>query len=340
MRNRYRLFRRCGGTFYAFDNETGKRESLLTKDKAQAAALLQCKNEAHQQPAMSLQKARIYLVEGDPTMPARTWQHVMGEILKSKQGKTRERYERAFQDKAFDLIRERTLLDTRAEHLLQVLAEGRVATNIFLRRIHNFALDFDWLARAIVPKHRWPPVRFKEKRAITLSEHQKIIEREANPERKAFYETCWHLGGSQSDVADLKAQDIDWQDQTIGFFRRKTGRVQMVHFGEQVAALLRRLPQDGLLFPKLAGIDEKHRTSLFQMACRRVGVKGVSLHSYRYAWAERARTAGMPERFAMENLGHNSKAVHRAYAKKAQVRIPSLEEYEKKIIPMPSAEAV
>ncbi|HEX3719423.1 MAG TPA: hypothetical protein VH595_15825 [Verrucomicrobiae bacterium] len=30
-------------------------------------------------------------------------------------------------------------------------------------------------------------------------------------------------------------------------------------------------------------------------------------------------------------MGHNSKAVHRAYAKKAFVLIPTLEEYEKKI---------
>jgi len=36
---------------------------------------------------------------------------------------------------------------------------------------------------------------------------------------------------------------------------------------------------------------------------------------------------GYPERFAQEALGHNSKAVHRAYAKKALMKIPSLEEY-------------
>jgi hypothetical protein len=29
-------------------------------------------------------------------------------------------------------------------------------------------------------------------------------------------------------------------------------------------------------------------------------------------------------------LGHNSKAVHRAYAKRALMKIPSLEEYEKR----------
>jgi len=53
------------------------------------------------------------------------------------------------------------------------------------------------------------------------------------------------------------------------------------------------------------------------------------LHSYRYAWAERARKCGYPERFAQEALGHNSKAVHRSYAKRAQVRLPSLEKYER-----------
>jgi len=37
---------------------------------------------------------------------------------------------------------------------------------------------------------------------------------------------------------------------------------------------------------------------------------------------------GYPERFAQEALGHNSKAVHRAYAKHALMKLPSLEEYE------------
>jgi hypothetical protein len=55
---------------------------------------------------------------------------------------------------------------------------------------------------------------------------------------------------------------------------------------------------------------------------------GIAKRSYRYAWAERAKMAGYPERFAQEALGHNSKAVHRAYAKRALMKIPSLEEYE------------
>jgi integrase len=65
--------------------------------------------------------------------------------------------------------------------------------------------------------------------------------------------------------------------------------------------------------------------------CRQLGIKGVTPHSYRYAWAECAKIAGCPERFAQEALGHNSKAVHRAYAKKALMKIPSLQEYEERL---------
>ena len=47
----------------------------------------------------------------------------------------------------------------------------------------------------------------------------------------------------------------------------------------------------------------------------------------------------IPKRLA---LGHNSKAVHRAYARKAQVTLPPLEDYEKNanaapVIPLPVA---
>ena len=65
------------------------------------------------------------------------------------------------------------------------------------------------------------------------------------------------------------------------------------------------------------------------------------MHSYRYAWAERAAEAGYPERYAQQALGHASAAIHRAYAKKARVEVPPLEEFEKvpagaKVVPLPS----
>ena len=80
----------------------------------------------------------------------------------------------------------------------------------------------------------------------------------------------------------------------------------------------------------------------FRQRCLGLGIRGVTLHSYRYAWAERAKIAGYPERFAQFALGHNSNAVHRAYSRKAQVTLPPLEDYERNvaaapIIPLPLA---
>ncbi len=156
-----------------------------------------------------------------------------------------------------------------------------------------------------------------------------IIAEEVNPERKMLYQLCWHLGGSQGDIACLKGEDVDWQNNTVSFFRKKTGVPVLVHLGSEALNLLKDLPSEGPLFPYLSSVRAGDRATEFKQRCRQLKITGVTLHSYRYAWAERAKTAGMPERFAMENLGHNSKAVHRAYAKRALVKIPSLEDYEK-----------
>ena len=73
------------------------------------------------------------------------------------------------------------------------------------------------------------------------------------------------------------------------------------------------------------------RATEFRQRCKGLGIEGVTLHSYRYSWAERAREAGYPERLAQEALGHGSKAVHRAYAADGDVKLPSLEDYESRL---------
>jgi hypothetical protein len=103
----------------------------------------------------------------------------------------------------------------------------------------------------------------------------------------------------------------------------------MIHFGEDIETILRGLPETGPLFPYLQSVRSGDRATEFKQRCEGLGITGVSLHSYRYAWAERAKQCGYPERFAQEALGHNSKAVHRAYAHKAKVKLPSLESYER-----------
>lgn len=339
MKQQFILFRR-GGVYYSEDVTTGKQISLRTKDEAEALTLLHAKNESLRQPMLNLQMARTYLAASDPEVAKRAWQVPMEEMTRTKRGSTRVRYERAMADKAFDIIRDLPILETQGAQFLKVLAAGSVATNVFLRRIHNFAMDMNWLPWPILAKRAWPKVRFKEKRAVTRDEHQAIVARETNPERRAFYELCWHLGGAQSDIAELSAEDINWEDRVVSFRRKKTGVVSMIRFGPEVEEVLASLPDSGPLFPKLRVMREAHRATEFRRVCRRVGISGVTLHSYRYSWAERARTCGYPERFAQEALGHNSNAVHRSYAKKAQVVIPAMSEFEKGIAGAPSPSVI
>jgi integrase len=218
-----------------------------------------------------------------------------------------------------------------------------VSTNVHLRKLHNFCLDLNWLPVPVLPRKQWPKIRFKAKRAITWEEHERILQAEPNPERRAFYALAWHLGAAQSDLAALSAVNIDKTRRVIRFFRRKTRGVAMLRYSEELAQILETMPQTGLLFPEFARLREAHRATEFKRACRRAGVSGVTLHSYRYAWAQRAKTCGYPERFAQTALGHNSRAVHEAYAGGAIPVCPSLDEYEQaqqeKIMPLPVAVA-
>jgi hypothetical protein len=142
MKQWFRLYRRKnGGRFYLQDSTTGKQESLGTADRAEALRVLHARNEAERQPAMNLQIARAYLVASDPQFALRDWQHVMNEVARQKKGVTQGRWTRAMREKPFDKIRAKVLIETKAQDFLDVLAEGGVCTNIFLRRLHNYALD-------------------------------------------------------------------------------------------------------------------------------------------------------------------------------------------------------
>jgi integrase len=338
VKTRYRLIRRYsrGGAFYCVDTSTGKRTSLNTSDEDGARQIIDAKNQAERQPVLNLQIAKAYLAGSDSGITRRTWQDALAALTASKHGANQLRWQRARNDKAFDLIRHRIIIETQADTLLKVLQSGTVSTNIYLRRLHNFCLDMNWLPWPIIPKRQWPEIKFKEKRAITWDEHRRIVAGESNADLHDYYELLWHLGGSQTDMASLRAEDIDWTNQTISYARLKTGSHARIRFGDGVAKILQSRPARGFLFPQIVRWKESDRAKAFIRRCRLVGVAGVSLHSYRYAWAERARTCGFPERFAQEALGHGSKAVARAYAKKAHVLVPSLDEYERKIVPLPT----
>ncbi|MFM8357939.1 MAG: hypothetical protein ACKOET_05230, partial [Verrucomicrobiota bacterium] len=199
MKPKFRLFKR-GAVFWAEDVSSGRQRSLRTKVRSEAVRLLHGRNEARAVPFANLQMARAYMMAADPNAATRTWKDVFETIIKLKHGETQRRWRIAAQDKALPEMLQRPLMETRAEHLLRSMEIGKVSTNVYLRRIHNFAVDMSWLPAPITPKRQWPPVRHRERRAITLEAHQKIPAAEANPERKAFYEPAWHIGASQSNT--------------------------------------------------------------------------------------------------------------------------------------------
>ena len=343
MKEKYRLYRRgASGRFYAQNNTTGKQESLGTTNRAEALRLLCAKNETEYQPAFNAHLARTYLSAGDPEMGKRTWCIVMEALSKSKGAwsqSTQERYASSMSEKALDPLRELPLLETRPEHLLETIQNGTVSTNIFLRRLHGFAVAMKWLPWPILMPRQWPRIRFKPRRGITWEEHEKLLAREPDAERRAFLELIWHVGAAQIDLVSLTADNVDWSQRTISYLRRKTGKPAILRFGEEVAAILQRLPASGLLFPNWSKLSSADRADRFHTRCKGLGISGISLHSYRYAWAERAAAAGYPERYAQAALGHGSAAIHRAYAKKARIELPPLEEYERrqaeaKIVPL------
>ena len=231
--------------------------------------------------------------------------------------------------KAFDLIRRKPLVETTADDFIEVLKSSGVMVGACLRSIHNLALGLGWLPWPVLAAKLWPSVQSKPKRSITREEHLRILAAERNPERHAYYALLWEIGASQTDAALLTAENIDWEARTLSYRRKKTGSWAFLTIGPRLESLLRTLPASGTLFPKISSTTENARSAEFCRRCRLVAIRGISLHSYRYAWAERAKQFGYAERFAQEALGHNSKAVHRAYARNAQVALPSLDEYEK-----------
>src|SRR5690349_6398646 len=130
MKKRYSLVCRGhrGGIYYCYDSLTKKRETLGTKDPHAAERLVDAKNEASHHAGMNLQIAQIYLRHSDSGLSSRTWQMVMDAMTPLKTGPTQKRWELAIRDAAFDLIRNRRLIDTTPEHFLVVLSQGTIST--------------------------------------------------------------------------------------------------------------------------------------------------------------------------------------------------------------------
>lgn len=340
------MYRRRNGRFYWQDKDSAKQGSLQTSDRHAAEKVLNAMNEAQRQPILNLSLARAYLVAHDSKMITRTWSVVMDEMATHGIPSTQERCSRAFRSKAYDSIRHKPLVQTTGADLLAIMHANGNCVAHYLRRLHNLAVDLGWLAWPILAKRAWPKTRSKSKRAITAEEHRAVIASEANSERRAYYQLLYETGAAQTDAANLMAENIDWKNGILVYHRKKLGPFSepaRLTIGSKLRQLLQTLPRSGDLFPNIKNSSANHRSAEFRRRCRVARINGISLHSYRHAWAQRAKACGYPQRFAQEALGHGSRAIHEAYARGAIVVCPALEEYElasaKKVIRVPFTSA-
>src|SRR5580700_8113845 len=190
MKTRFILFRR-NGVFYTEDTTTGKQTSLRTRDETEAQSLLNARNEAMRQPVLNLHLARAYLTASDPAFVERTWQTVMEQLQSRGKDSSRERYATVFKSSCFDALRHKKLLETTADDFFAVFKDGKVSIVYFLKRLHNFALNLGWIALPIVAPYLWPKYEPKDRRGITLEEHQDILAKEKQAEWKLYLELLW-----------------------------------------------------------------------------------------------------------------------------------------------------
>jgi hypothetical protein len=329
------MYRRNGTIYYAKDKTTGRTQSLGTSDQAKAQRLLNAKNQATEQPHLNVAMARVYLSCKSPEMLNRTWNDVFEEMELSYRGPTLNRWRTQMRCAPFQMLRKLKLLETDGTHFLAVLRHPRAgsSTHKWLRIIHNRAQDLGWLLAPVLARKLWPKLCTKRGKAITAQQHSQLIATEKDDEFRLYLEMLWEIGGAQTDTARLRRENVDLFNRRLTYSRQKLetigqGNVAIV-IGDELRRILDQLPQEGWLFPTLAMQDDKVRSSRFRKRCDRLGFKDITLHSYRYAWAQRAKTFGMPLREAMAHLGHGSKAIHMAYSLQAEVVNLPLEYYEK-----------
>ena len=341
MQNRFTVFRR-GAVFYCEDRTTGQQKSLRTGDETEARKIVQAKNDAVNQPLMNLVMAKTYLAAQDPKLVTRTWADVMQMFCERGKAPTRMRHERAVRSKPMQFLRNKRLIETTADDFFHVISIGKNSTIAFLQTLHNDALGMGWIPSPILPRKRWPKIKKRVRRAITEAEHHKLLAAISKAEWRLYQQLLWYTGASQTDGANHTDKNIDWTNRVLSYNRSKLeGRSlppACLVIGKGLEEVLRQLPKTGPLFPHITTQDDRRRADLFWKLCTRLKIEGISLHSYRYSWAERAKVAGIPQRWAQAALGHNSKAVHDAYARNALVICPPIDERNRWAEPMPGME--
>lgn len=256
-----------------------------------------------------------------------TWDNIICTFASTGCNSTKDRKLREFSNKRWQKLRFTPLDQTSGSDFLQLLYNGGTATSVYLKAVQAIAIETGLITHPVLPKKIWPKHTPKPRRAITEEEHRRLCSNTRRYYWRVFYEILWETGAAQSDAAHLRIENTDLIKGIITYQRLKTGIRAAQAISPKLIKMLKGLSarrKKGFFTHFLQKMDSKDRATLFRRKCKSLKISGITLHSYRYAWAERAFELGLPERMAMVALGHNSAAVHRAYAKNAKIVCPSL----------------
>lgn len=132
-----------------------------------------------------------------------------------------------------------------------------------------------------------------------------------SPRDRALFGICFYAGCRISEALALQASDIKGGVLTL---RKSTTkgklRTRAVNIQPGLAALLAEYQprRPGVLFPGMRGVSERLTSSAadltLRQACARVGLVGVSTHSFRRTALTQMSNAGIPLRHIQEISGH------------------------------------
>jgi len=138
--------------------------------------------------------------------------------------------------------------------------------------------------------------------ASATNQNRRYQGKESAAYQEHFNDLCRLLGQPTPNEADPSGSDFFcFQKRVVKdvelFELHDSGEPALIRFGAEIEAILKRRPAVGPLFPYLRTVRAGDRATEFRQRCAGLKILGVSLHSYRYAWAERALKCGYPERF-------------------------------------------
>ena len=152
MQDKFRLYRRRNGMLYAEEYGIRYRESLQTKNEAEARRLIAARNQAASQPVFNMEMAKVYSRAHEPLLCERIWTTVSDAVQQTYKGPAKARWEKFIKSEPRALVLGKKLIQTTSTDFLPVQnhPEAGVSTNVFLRLLHNRAVDLAWIVQPVI----------------------------------------------------------------------------------------------------------------------------------------------------------------------------------------------